>query len=205
MKHLYHQLLLAAVIACFAIGADTATAQQYKLDMGKPDFDDILSPDLGGSQKSFRSKDWLEAEVKFRVQASNSDEKFVDSVTVRWYVAIENPQGKGFLLLKKEIEHVNVPVGEDVYTSVYLSPNSIKRISGRERAGKSILSHVGGEIIVNGTVPVKDSGLFSSKGKPGWWNAAGLVAFDKIPLLNKSETPFSILWWDRYAEIKALD
>ena len=98
-------------------------------------------------------------------------------------------------------KHVNVPVGEDVYSSVYLSPTAVKRISGSDRAGKSILSHVGGEILVNGTQPVDKSGYFASKDKPGWWVSGKLSRYDKIPLRNKNETPFKFLWWDRYAEI----
>jgi len=202
MKHQYYKLLLATLLACFAFSANPVMAQKYKLKIDNPSFDDLDSPDIGGSEKTFKPKDWLEAEVKFKIEASNPKEEFVSSVTVRWFVAVENRDGKGFLLLKKEVNHVNVPVGEDIYASVYLSPNSILRLTGRDRAGKSILSHVGGEILVNGTVPVDETGYFTSKDKPGWWTKAGLTAFDKVELLNKSETPFESLWWDRYAEIK---
>lgn len=205
MKSQYTKLLRLALFACFVFSANSAVAEKYKLDVDKPDFDDLESPTVGGGEKSFKPKDWLESEVKFKIKSSNPKETFVNSVTVRWYVAVENPTGKGYILLKKEIEHVNVPVDEDVYTSVYLSPNSVKRLSGGERAGKSILSHVGGEILVNGTQPVDNTGYFTSKDKPGWWTKSGLTALNDIPLLNKSETPFNFLWWDRYAEIKARD
>lgn len=205
MKLQHFKSPLVALFSSFVICVSFAQAQSYKLDVDRPEFDDLRSPEIGDSNKTFRSKDWLEAEVKFKVTSSNKDEVFVDAVTVRWYVAVKNPDGKGYLLLKKEVNHVNVPVGEEIYASVYLSPNSVKRLSGSERAGKSILSHVGGEILVNGKSPVDETGYFTSKDKPGWWTAAGLTAYDKIPLLNKSETPFSILWWDRYAEVKPVD
>ena len=29
------------------------------------------------------------------------------------------------------------------------------------------------------------------------------ASFDKVPLLNKAETPFAPMWWDRYAEVSA--
>ena len=39
--------------------------------------------------------------------------------------------------------------------------------------------------------------------KEGWWNAGSLSdQSSKFPLLNKHETPFKMLWWDRYAEIE---
>lgn len=204
MKHSSLKLLLSSLFVCVIFCFNVIHAQQYKLDVDKPKFEDLESPEFGGNtgKKSFKPKDWLEAEVKFKVESSNKNEEFVNEVKVRWYVAVKNREGKGYLLLKKEIVHINVPVGEDVYSSVYLSPNSIMRLSGSDRAGESILSHVGGEILVNGTVPVKNTGYFTSQDKPGWWTKPGLTSFDKIPLLNKNETPFKALWWGRYAEIE---
>lgn len=180
-------------------------AQRYKVSVDKPDFDDLPSPDVGGNtgKKNFKPKDWLEAEVKFKIESSDKKTKFVDRVTVKWYVAVKNPEGRGHILLEKEVNHVNVPVDEEIYASIYLSPTAVKRISGGDRAGKSILSHVGGEILINGSKPVgKDAGLFTSKGKVNWWTSGSLSRSNKIPLLNKNETPFKLLWWDRYAQIE---
>ena len=165
-----------------------------------PKFDDLQSLSIGGA-KRFKPKDWLEMEVKFKVDAVAPKPKdgFVDQISVHWYVAVENPGGKGYWLLEKEVTHVNVSVGEELYASVYLSPNSIKRLSGRERASKSILWAVGGEMKVAGK-----SFYFSSRGKPGWWTSDKIAKTDKVPLLNKDETPFKAFWYDRYAEIQQI-
>mgnify|MGYP001479670561 CR=1 FL=1 len=97
---------------------------------------------------------------------------------------------------------MNVPVGEDVYSSVYLSPAAILRITGSDRA-KGSVSHIGGEVLVNGTsIQSNKERFFTSKDKIGWWTSGKLSRYDRIPLLNKNETPFKFLWWDRYAEIK---
>lgn len=180
------------------LAGTTSVFAEAKLDVSKPDFDDLQSPALG-AKKSWNPKDWLEMEVKFKVSAVSPKPKdgFVDRITVRWYVAVENPGGKGYWLLEKEVTHVNIPVGEDLYASVYLSPNSVKRLSGGERASKAILYAVGGEINVAGTTE-----YFSSKGKAGWWTSGNLSRTDKVPLLNKDETPFRLSWYDRYAEIE---
>jgi hypothetical protein len=181
-------------------------AQAGKVEASDPKFDSLLSPEVGGNtgSKSWKPKDWLEAEVKFKVEMPKSyKQKFVDSVTVKWYVAIKNPAGSGYVLIEKEVEHVNVPVGEDVHSSVYLSPSAIMRISGSDRASKGVVSHIGGEISVNGTsLQDNKDRYFTSKGKIGWWTSGKLSRYDRIPLLNKDETPFKFLWWDRYAEIK---
>ena len=196
-----------SLIAVLALGAFAATtplmAQTGKVKLDSPKFDNLPSPQFSvGKNKNFKPKDWLEVEVKFKVEMPRTyKQKFIDRVTVKWYVAIDDPAGgKKTVFLQKEINHVNVPVDEDVYTSVYLSPAAIKRISGRDRAGKNIVKSVGGEVLINGQAAYKDSGRFSSTQKPGWWNQ--LSPYNKIPLLSKNDTPFKFLWWDRYAEIE---
>jgi hypothetical protein len=43
----------------------------------------------------------------------------------------------------------------------------------------------------------------AGKGKEGWWTNSKLSdQSTKYPLLNKDETPFSNLWYDRYPEIQ---
>ena len=115
---------------------------------------------------------------------------------------MKDPQNKGkILLLEKEVTHVNVPIGEDIFTSVYLSPNSIKRLTGADKVSNSDYERVGGLITVDGQQPVDTKkGFFSLKSTKVWWN--NLSSSNKIPLLNKNETPFKNLWFSRYAEIE---
>lgn len=204
MKHSKRNYFLSALVLGVMSVANPALAQVGKVSLDKPSFDNLPSPDVGGNtgKKNFKPKDWLEVEVKFKVEMPrNYKEKFVDRVTVKWYVAFDDPRGgRKPVYIEKEVNHVNVPVGEDVYSSVYLSPAAVKRISGRDNAGKRIVKSVGGEILINGQAAVDRTGLFSSTGKPGWWNQ--ISRYDKIPLRNKNETPFKFLWWDRYAEIE---
>ncbi|NWK56272.1 hypothetical protein HW115_11675 [Verrucomicrobiaceae bacterium N1E253] len=204
MKLLIHKEILAVVVlGASALFSPLMAQQMAKVSMGDPKFENLPSPQFSvGKNKSFKPKDWLECEVKFNVEMSRDyKQKFIDRVTVKWYVAIEDPQGgKRSVFLEKEVNHVNVPVGEDIYSSVYLSPAAIKRISGSDRASKRVVKSVGGEILVNGQAAYKGSGIFSSTGKAGWWRQ--ISRYDKIPLRNKNETPFKFLWWDRYAEIE---
>jgi hypothetical protein len=87
-----------------------------------------------------------------------------------------------------------------VYVSVYLSPVSVKRLTGSDRAGKNAVEAVGYEVLVNG---VKVAAESVGKGKTGWWNEASdkISRNESVPLLNKAETPFRAMWWDRYAEV----
>ncbi len=203
MRNLRFSLLSAAVLAVFCIlFQSTASAQAYKVESSKPVFDDLSSPDFNISkQKSFKPKDWLEIEASFKIQISpEPPSKTAERVMVKWYVAVEHPDKKNaYLLLTKEITHVNVPLNEDIFSSVYLSPASIMRITGRDRAGKSVVNLVGYEVLINGEKVAQET----SKSQAGWWNTASdkISRSDTVPLLNKSETPFASIWWDRYAEI----
>ncbi len=206
MKHTNIRNVMTAAFVAVVLAPCVAIAQ-FKVDVDKPEVVEILSPDNAGSaaRKSFKPKDWMEVEMKFKIEAKDRDKKFADKVTVKWYLATKHPdpRNKGFVLLEKEVTHVNVPIGKDVYTSIYLSPNSVMRLTGNDKVSKSNIENAGGEILVEGQQPVGDKkGYFMMSGKSKWWTSGNLSRYDKIPLLNKAETPFKFLWWDRYAEIE---
>jgi len=203
MRNIKFHLLTA--ITCAAIGVlshSQANAQTFKVEGGKPSFDDLPSPEFsGGKQKSFKPKDWLEIEASLKVQMSPAPpSQTAERILVKWYVAVEHPDKKGaYLLLTKDVTHVNVPLEEEIYTSVYLSPSSVKRLTGSDRGGKKAVYLVGYEVLVNGVKVAEES----DKNKPGWWNVASdkISRSDTVPLLDKSESAFAKMWWDRYAEV----
>jgi hypothetical protein len=203
MKTIRNSLITA--ITCVAIGAlshTAANAQAYKVEGKKPSFDNLPSPEFsGGKQKSFKPKDWLEIEASIKVQMSPvPPSKTAERILVKWYVAVEHPDKRGsYLLLTKDITHVNVPLDEEIFSSVYLSPSSVKRLTGSDGGGKRAVYLVGYEVLVNGEKVAEES----DKNKPGWWNVSSdkISRSDTVPLLNKSESAFATMWWDRYAEV----
>jgi hypothetical protein len=196
-------LLIALTGGVTALFPASALAQAAKATASKPTFDDLQSPEFGGAgaRKAFKPRNWLEVEAKFQVAMKPEPaSKMAERVLVKWYVAVKNPEKAGtFLLLSKEVQHANVPLSQDVYSSVYLSPASLQRLTGSDRAGKNAVEYVGYEILVNGTVVGEET----SGGPAGWWKTASekISRSESVPLLNKSQTPFSNMWWDRYAEI----
>ena len=188
-------VILAGILLC----SSGAFAQAVRVTVDKPEFDDILSPQFGGNtdEKRFDPKDWLEAEVKIKVEAKpEPKDGYLDSLSIRWFVAVEDPAGKGYFLLEKEVNYVNIPVDEDFFASVYLSPSTIKRLTGGERAGSNSVWGVAGEVSYNGSRVAE----FSSKSTKEWWRSSKLSRTDKFPLMSKNETPFKSLWWDRYVQ-----
>lgn len=195
---------LALVFGAVSL-APLAHAQAYKADTKKPAFEALPSPDIKTNKdKSFKPKDWLEMEVEFQMDARPvPKDGYIDRVTVQWYAAVKKREGNGYWLLNKNVEHVNVKIGEKLYSSVYLSPNTYERLTGSAKVSKSDIKAVGGVILVNGV----RAGVFSTdairSGGVPWWEATSdaLSRTDKFPLLNKNETPFKVLWYDRYAEL----
>lgn len=191
----------SAVIAVLSIGS--AFGQASKVVGEKPTFDNLPSPEFtGGKQKGFKPRDWLEIETNLKVSlAPAPPSKTCDKLSIKWYVAVKNPDKPGtFLLLTKQIDYVNIPLDESgVYFSIYLAPSSLRRITGSDRGGKNAIEFVGYEVLINGEKKAEET----NKGKVGWWNAASdkISRSDSIPLLTKAETPFANMWWDRYAEI----
>jgi hypothetical protein len=191
-------LALAALLSSASLNA-----QQQKATVGKIVFDALPSPQINViKDKKFTPKDWLEAEAEITIPPANAEQKkigFIDQVTVKWYIAVKGVEGaKGFVKLTKDITHINVPVDEPFFSSVYISPNLFKRLTGKDRASKDALEVVGLEVLINGVV----SGAGTSEKTVGWWTAASLSDMSsKFPLLNKNETPFKMLWYDRFAEI----
>jgi hypothetical protein len=193
-------LTFSAIIAAVTLGS--AFGQAVKVTGDNPEFDDLPSPQFAGvKNKRFTPLNWLEIETKLNIQMSPEPvTKTCDKLTVKWYIAVKNRDKPGtFMLLTKDIEHVNVPVGEDVYCSVFLSPASLRRITGSDSGGKGAVEYVGYEVLVSGEKVAQGT----NKGKPGWWNAASekISRSEAVPLLNKNETPFRDMWWDRYPEI----
>ncbi len=200
MIDLSRSIPLSLAFALLTISAVPASAQRAKVEADKPKLDDLPSPNFsGGKQKTFTPKDWLEIEAKIRVSLSPEPKsKACERITIKWFVAAKNPDSRGFLLLTKDVEHVNVPLNEDVYVSAYLSPASVKRLTGSDKAGRNSIDRVGYEVLVNGVVAASES----TKGDK-WWTSgsANLSQSNTVPLLDKSQTPFAPMWWDRYAEI----
>ncbi len=197
-------------LACCVVLSPVACAQlelskDARFTVGDPEFDLLQSPIIvDGNGKNFKPKDWLEVEVLLKVDRLKvePEDHYLDEIKVNWNIVVKGQDRKAYWI-KKSVTYVNFPTDEEVYVSIYISPNTLKRITGKSRASKGDLEAVGGEIELNGAMV----GFFSHGEKDGWWTKTlkGVEVTQKFPLLDKTQTPFAPLWYDRYAEVKPKD
>ena len=180
-------------------------SKDAKFSVGDPKFDELQSPEIqDGNAKNFKPKDWLEVEVKLKVDRLREQPKdnYLDQIKVNWHIVVKGQDRKAYKI-SRAITYVNIPTDEEIYVSIYLSPNTLRRITGNPKASKNDLEAVGGEVELNNEMV----GFFSWGEKAGWWRKElrGVEATTKFPILDKTQTPFAPLWYDRYAEVKPKD
>lgn len=193
-----------------SLSAQEEVAFKAKVDIGKPTFENHETPTLA-TMKGRRSKpkDWMEVAVEFQVEkilpAVKDDT--LPELLVKWFVVAEDPNRPGkYILLTKEVKHVNIPVGENLLTSCYISPSGVRRLNnGRENVSKNMIYGVGGEFMVSG----ERVGYFTSKSKTvkvdgekkPFWYSPDLSESNSVKIYQKNETPFEWIAYDAYAEL----
>ena len=142
-----------------------------------------------------RTAQWLEIEVQFQAAPLTTDE-----ATFKYFVQINNAviggQLVGSALLVGEVVHVNVEKGQGLHSVMYIAPRTLARMFPGQPIIVGLITNAAAQIYVKG-VPEAEG---YAKGNPnGTW-----AALPQTPglLLNKSETPFAPLYWDRYEAIK---
>jgi len=187
--------IFASIFASLTLLAVSASAQapvpigprNVKIEKISPAF--LTTPEFtirGTPDKRSPALKWFEIEVEFAVEGV----ELVDELSFRYDVLMN---GK---LYPGDITHVNIPKGNARYSVMYISPRTLERIAG---VGKPL--HPG--MIENIWVTISKQGQvlaissWKDKGKP-------VPNYAQTPgmLLPKSETPFQVLWWDRYEAVR---
>ena len=128
---------------------------------------------------------WLQVETEFALTPA-----FTDELSVRYYILFNGNMFTG------EVTHVNVPGGRERRSVIYMPPHVLERYGGNRPLTLNSVPNVAVQIVQQGVV--KDE--LSLARAPAQWYAA--VTPISGLLLNKNETPFAPLYWDRYEQIK---
>lgn len=116
--------------------------------------------------------------------------EFTDELTFKYFILIN---GK---LLTGEVTHANIAAGGGRRSVVYVSPRALARFIGKGVVTPNTVQNIAVQILQKGAL--KDELSFTRA--PAQWYA-GLPAVSGF-VLNKNETPFAPLYWDRYEQIK---
>ena len=182
-------LVAAALFAGFL--ARSADAQvpvgPGAVKMGKVQVEVVSTPEYqlsSGPKKRSESKQWLEVEVEF-----DTVPPMIDELTFKYTIMI------GKSLLDGEVTHVNIPQQKSHFSVVYVSPSAIARLTGGKPLNAGNVENIWVDVSKSGqklaqTVTLKASAM------PNLPHLSGMV-------LNKMETPFAPLFYDRYPAIRA--
>lgn len=195
--------MIKPILATFAVAAALAlpslqAQQQIQLKMGdvkvnKPAYDAQKTPNFqAGDVKSKNvpnPRDWLEIEIEFEVDGPRK--AVVKDLLFRYYVGFRDTNGQPRVLMG-DVKHVNIVTKEKTYSVAYVAPSTLGEITGDFRKFQpSSVEAVGVEIYYNGVIV---GGTTTTSGK--FWESVST----QPGVLGKAETPFALLWIDRYAE-----
>jgi hypothetical protein len=143
---------------------------------------------IGGPQKRSKTGTWLEIEVAFETKAED-----IDELTFAYNVLIEKT------LLDGSVTHVNIPKGTDHYSVMYISPRALEKLVGGKPFTAAAIGNAWVTVSRQGQTldspQVNPKAAYKPTGMPNIPHIAGL-------LLNKNETPFAPLFYDRYEAIR---
>lgn len=204
MKHNRNTLTLALTLAVgiLTTTAKRAHAQGDIVSIDNPVVQSQKTPDYtvsGPKKKRWTQKEWVEIEVPFIVTKLPAKAVALSELVFKYYVVVNGPEKK---LLTTTLNHTNVPGKEKVASVVYISPQTMQKISGRADASnpdKMIVAY-GVEVEYEG----KTVGFFDSTGKKkpeqAFWKTSNFPPADG--LLAKKDTPFAPLWSDYHVEVR---
>jgi hypothetical protein len=145
----------------------------------------VPTPNYGiGSNGGAANDRWLQVEVEF-----NAAPEWTEELTLKYYILFNGR------LLTGEVTHTNIPAGLN-RSVMYVLPVGLARFAGNRPLLPNTIQNVAVQIVQGGSV--KDE--MSAVRAPGQWFAA-LPPISGF-VLNKNETPFAPLSWERYAQIK---
>lgn len=191
MKILFLSLLSVAALATEALAQAPAAVGPGSVKITKVEIAGVKTPEFminGGPQKRSKTGTWLEIEVAFETKVDD-----IDELTFNYAVLIDKT------LVDGSVTHVAIPKGTDHYSVMYISPRGLEKLVN----GKTFTAAA----IGNAWITVSRQGQILDGPQANPKAAYKPTAMPNLPhvagvLLNKNDTPFAPLFYDRYEAIK---
>lgn len=180
-----------AALVIFSATALMSHAQDKAFEISAIEPEVVKTPNynfsLGPRNSRTDEQDWVQVEVTFAAAP-----EFTDELTMKYYIAI-NKQ-----VLTGEVTHINVPAGRELRSVMYVPPRTVQRLTGGKNLTPNAFDNIGVQLLVKGQLVAQMS--WKKAGNENWFQTV-----QQIPnlVLNKNETPFAPLFWDRYEMIKS--
>ncbi len=136
-------------------------------------------------EKRYTLGKWLEVEVEFASVVPAKE------VTFRYNILLANT------LLTGEVTHVDILPGQSLFSVMYVAPRALETLLRGQPLTSTTVQNIDVQILRPGvTAPLSERMLRQG---PAFYNS-----MQQVPgmVLNKSQTPFAFLYWDRYEPIK---
>lgn len=134
------------------------------------------------AQSSGRLTDWWRVVVEFETAP-----EWIDELEFTYYVYMKDQSNRGAeVMFRGDVTYVNIPKGKHL-GDMFLHPSTVARM-GRVEQVAVVVKHKGAVAAMESTAKM-----------PNWW--------DRFPprdgvLLNRSQTPFSVIDFDAFNAIK---
>jgi hypothetical protein len=179
--------LIFLILTVSALAQTRAPGPDFQITKIAPNF--TASPQFtyaGAEQYPTDQRDrWLGVEVTF-----SAAPEFTDELSLKYFILVN---GK---LLTGEVTHVNIPASRENRSVMYVPPKTVQRLILGKTITINVVQNVAVQLIQQGALKSE----LSLNRAPAQW-------YSTIPqtgglMLNKNETPFAPLYWDRYCQIK---
>jgi len=178
-------LLCALLFVGFSMNGNAA--DDYTIKKIDVSFVDTPAYNVNPPAKQVRAKKWLQMEVAFQSKVD-----FTEELVFNYYVYFAER------LFVGKVECVNIVKERELFTIAYMAPNAIASILQGRTLTASDLVNVSVTITKPGVAaPLAVAHWKSARG--AWWEA---MKQEPGYIVNKSETPFAPLSWDRYESLK---
>lgn len=179
--------ITACALLAFSLHVSAqAPAAAGAIKLGKVQPAVVKTPEFSvksGAEKRTKPGDWLEIEVEFDTKGGE-----IEELTLEYTAQVENK------LLEGQVTHVNIPVGREHYSVMYVAPRSLDKLTAGKTLNHGSIQNVW--IIAKIKGQIVDQAAFRPAPIPNLQKTSGM-------LLSKPETPFAPLYFDRYEATKS--
>ncbi|MFT5882726.1 MAG: hypothetical protein ACI9FG_001233 [Crocinitomicaceae bacterium] len=196
--------IIKMIIAVIMTGSCTAEDAVHRVKILKITSDIQKTPSFtvsGVKNKSTKPRNWLEIEAEVEVETT-SKSKFIPEITANWYVVVKDSTNDKAVRLLGSVTFKNIRTKDKkIFLSAYIEPDTLERLTGKERPSDSDIEAV--------ALTIEGSGIFTqgkyalglekatAKEESRWWDEWKQESLRDL-IVAKSTTPFAPLWSDRY-------